>query len=104
MAGIQKNFSLPPALAKAWDEFNPLGSQEKSKNASGALFLFLAMPGHVQSVCCRLAYQPDHEKAKTEFLPLLEKTEADMALAHEIVLRAKAHAEASRESRHQNGT
>jgi len=89
----QKNYRLPVALARTWDQFNGVGSQEKSKNAAGAFFLFMMMPDHIRSICRDLAYEKGASELRGEFWRRLREYENDIRAASAILDAAEAHAQ-----------
>ena len=86
----QKNFTLPLALAKKWTSFQGIGSKESSRNASGALFLYMLMPAHVREVCKAAAYEPDIGVAMKHFWARFQTVNNDAALAIALLETAQA--------------
>jgi len=77
----QKNFTIPLALAKKWQSFQGVGSKESSKNASGALFLYMLMPAHIREICRTAAYESDMALAMKNFWLRFQNVNNDAALA-----------------------
>ena len=66
MKGKQKNITIPDKLNEAWERFLPIGSKESSKNAAGAMLLWMSMDINVRDKCEKLAYSEDIEKAMVQ--------------------------------------
>lgn len=86
----QKNFAVPSALAKRWTKFQGVGSKESSKNASGALFLYMLMPAHVREVCRAAAYESDIDIAMKNFWVRFHMINNDAALAIALLETARS--------------
>ena len=87
---VQKNFSLPSALAKRWSKFQGIGSKESSKNASAALFLYMLMPAHVRELCRQAAYEADISAARQDFWVRFQSINQDAALALALLETSRA--------------
>lgn len=89
----QKNFTLPKKLIRAWAKFLPKeGSQESSKNAAGALFLYMVMPDHLQQLVKSMAYESNIETALTEFWQQLDNFYNEVGQAKAILATARKQA------------
>ena len=86
----QKNFTLPTTLLDIWDKFLPEGSQENSRNAAGALFLYMLMPSHIREVACNAAYAQNQVAAQLAFWNDVDEYMADIEKAEALVAAAKA--------------
>ena len=99
MKGNQINFTLPIRLRKYWSKFLPQGSKESSKNAAGALFLFMLMPSHIREIACKLSDSQDIEKAMSEFWNKIDDYYDDAAKAKILLDVARAHEEGFRKKK-----
>jgi len=88
MKGKQKNITIPDKLNEAWERFLPIGSKESSKNAAGAMLLWMSMDINVRDKCEKLAYSEDIEKAMRQLrvyripvLPIRPEEKAVLMLA-----------------------
>ena len=86
----QKNFTLPLKLIAAWGEFQPQGSQEHSRNAAGALFLYMLMPSHIREVACDAAYEDNLIMAQDDFWSNVDDYLHDVEKAKALVGAVKA--------------
>jgi len=90
MRSVQRNFTLPTGLSKAWTHFQGEGSKESSRNAAGALFLFMLMPVHIRDIARQAAYEKDPEKARNSFQEKVKKYRQEMVLAEVLIDAALA--------------
>ena len=88
---VQKNFSIPEDLSDVWDDFQGQGSKESSKNAAGALFLYMLMPAHVREVCRNVAYHNDIKAAQKNFWIRLSSEYQDSRLAMVLLAAVREH-------------
>jgi len=91
MKPVQKNFSLPPALADKWDQFQGVGSKESSRNASGALFLFMLMPAYLRDLCRSAAYEADLAAAMHNFRSRCDLARREEHLTSIVIDAARAN-------------
>ena len=82
---VQKNFSLPKALAANWDKFQAKGSKESSANASGALFLYMLMPATVREAARSVSHESDLNAARKLFWEKLGAVSQDALLAKALL-------------------
>ena len=87
----QRNFRLPKELIKNWDKFNPPGSKEKSRNASGALLLYMFMPVHFRDIARKLAYKDNLDNVQQQFWQEIQQYYDDAEKAKAILDAAQAH-------------
>lgn len=97
--GPQKNFTLPAALRKRWDKFKGTGSKEDSKNAAGALFLFMLMPADVRELCRKAAYKSRQKTAIDNFWLAFRATNKEAALARTLLETSRSLEEDSGKKR-----
>jgi len=83
--GMQKNFTIPTALAKNWNKFQPKGSKESSANASGALFLYMLMPSTVRHVARQASHESDFDTGRRFFWEKLGQISKDAQLAKALL-------------------
>ena len=88
--GKQKNFTIPKSLEAEWMEFSGRGSKESSKNAAGAMMLFMLMPSHVREAARNAAYLDSSTERRAHFWEAITRGAEERRLASELLVLAQA--------------